>query len=182
MIDRCVDRHVNRTDHGHFDKGCSEHDESRIATSAVPAMDRRDESVLTPSRKSAIAVGSPRFDLSGIPRSTKHRPTKVPSNNHLAHRIGPNCCKRSPLSVCCRSVLLYSRRCVGPPRAADLGLRASVERTGAENAPTRIHLGVSDRCAQPALACAWRRDRSALRRIAKAGCRIAAEMMPRPTA
>jgi hypothetical protein len=31
----------------------------------------------------------------------------------------------------------------GPPRAGDLGLRASVERTGAENAPTRIRLGVS---------------------------------------
>jgi hypothetical protein len=35
------------------------------------------------------------------------------------------------------------RACVGPERAAVFGLRAEVERTGAENASTRIHLGVS---------------------------------------
>jgi hypothetical protein len=38
-----------------------------------------------------------------------------------------------------------SSRCVGPPRAGRFGLRAQVERTGAENASTRIHLGVSNR-------------------------------------
>ena len=36
-----------------------------------------------------------------------------------------------------------AHRRVGPERAAHLGLRAQVERTGAENASTRIHLGVS---------------------------------------
>jgi hypothetical protein len=41
------------------------------------------------------------------------------------------------------------RRRVGPPRAGDLVLRAEVERTGAENASTRSHLGVSDRSALP---------------------------------
>ena len=33
----------------------------------------------------------------------------------------------------------------GPPRTTDFGLRPSVERTGAENASTRIHFGVPAR-------------------------------------
>jgi hypothetical protein len=39
-------------------------------------------------------------------------------------------------------------RRVGPPRAEDFGLRAEVGTTGAENASTRIHVGVADRSEQ----------------------------------
>jgi hypothetical protein len=53
---------------GHFDEGCSQHDES-IATSAFTAMDSCDASVLTPSRKSSIAVLSPRIDFYISPSS-----------------------------------------------------------------------------------------------------------------
>jgi hypothetical protein len=49
----------------------------------------------------------------------------------------PSFAWRNPID---RSNLL---RCVGPPRAEDFGLRASVERTGAQNALMRIHLGAS---------------------------------------
>ncbi len=52
------------------------------------------------------------------------------------------------------------------PRAEPLGLRAEVERTGAENASTRIHLGTSSRAASNGAstsckqerACPWRRS------------------------
>src|SRR5262249_24862016 len=49
-----------------------------------------------------------------------------------------------------------SLRCVGPQHTRDLGLRASVERTGEEIASMRIHLGVSVRSALATWPCARR--------------------------
>src|SRR5215471_2599729 len=48
-------------------------------------------------------------------------------------------------------------RRVGLRRAVNLVLRAEVERSGAENASTRIHVGVADRSAQ---ALCWERSKS----------------------
>ena len=55
-------------------------------------------------------------------------------------------CGKSPSSSeCAPSHFAYLLRCCGPQQVAQIDLRPSVERTSAENASTRIHLGVSDR-------------------------------------
>src|SRR5208337_4643347 len=70
----------------HFDEGCSMHGESRIATSACPTMDSCDTSVLTPCRKSSIAVLSPRLCGNIKSRQWLRRRLAVPG------RVAPGDC------------------------------------------------------------------------------------------
>src|SRR5271165_780557 len=67
----------------HFDEGCSMHGESRIATSACPTMDSCDTSVLTPCRKSSIAVLSPRLCGNIKSRQWLRRRLAVPGTPYL---------------------------------------------------------------------------------------------------
>src|SRR5579871_6131315 len=67
-------------------------------------------------------------------------------------RLSPRCFAR----LCCCARRFRLPRWFGPQRVAQIGLRPSDERSSAENASTRIHLGVSGLCTLGSLACAHR--------------------------
>ena len=75
----------NRLRSGHYDDGYSEHNKSRIAASDCPVMLNCDASVLTPERKSSIAVLSPRLG----------RPVDINCQRVFSHSRNGNCCLKT---------------------------------------------------------------------------------------
>ena len=84
-IDRSVERQVELNRVGHFNEGCSDRDESSIATSACSAKESCGASVLTPRRKSSNGVLSPRPIFRNEPfASIDSMPANGPSHMAIA--------------------------------------------------------------------------------------------------
>jgi transcriptional regulator with XRE-family HTH domain len=113
----------------------------RLAGALGVPVERLAEGVEDPVEEEGEPVPRPGDEADGRPRpGGQHASAGTPGRVLRGARGGCGAVT-TPVAIS----FTNPRRRVGPRRAGDLGLSAQVERTGAENGSTRIHLGVSDR-------------------------------------